>query len=150
MVAKRFVLMLTLAAAFGCRSARADEINWRTDYDAAREEAAAKKLPLVLEITADYCTWCRKLEATTLRDPAIVAAVNKGFIAVKVHREQQGWLTEALGITGYPTMLLAAPTGRIALWQEGYVDAATFQHQLSTMTAPPRDNSEIQPVSMNP
>jgi len=158
MFAKRSAILLAAAAALVGSPTSAEEINWRTSYAAARDEAASKKLPLVIEVTADFCTWCRKLEMTTLSDPAVVELVNKKFVAFKLHRDQYGWLADALKINGYPTMVLASSTGKIVLFHEGYVDSATFQRQLNQVLTPPlpapasaevdRIDIGIRPVSM--
>lgn len=159
MSAKRCTVLLTVALAVMGAPASAEEINWRASYAAARDEAASKNLPIVIEVTADFCSWCRKLELTTLSDPVVVELVNKKFVAFKLHRDQYGWLADALKITGYPTMVLASPKGKIVLLHEGYVDSTTFQRQLHQVliapTPPPANaqaatvlDSGIRPVSM--
>lgn len=146
MFAKRCAVLLAVTLASAGTTLRAEEINWRTSYNAVRDEAAAKKLPIVIEITADFCTWCRKLESTTLSDPTVVNIVNKNFVPFKLHRDQYGWLAEALNVKGYPTMVLASPTGKIVVVQEGYVDASTFQRQLEQVLTPPATTANAQAI----
>ena len=62
----------------------ADPIPWRTDYTAARKEAEAKKLPLLVVIGSQDCFYCRKLESHTFTDRDIVAFLNAKFIPLKI------------------------------------------------------------------
>src|SRR5438552_3978122 len=57
---------------------------WRTDYNAARREATEKKRPLLLDFVTENCFWCKKLDSTTFRDPAIVALLNEQFIPIRI------------------------------------------------------------------
>ena len=57
------------------------------------EEAAAanEKNPkkIFVDVYTDWCGWCKKMDQTTFKDPAVVAAMNKDFYAVKLNAEQQ-------------------------------------------------------------
>lgn len=104
-------------------SAGAQEIEWRTDYKLARQEAAAKNRPLVLDFGTEQCFWCKKLDATTFRDARVLEIINHNFIPLKVDANADAHLTEALGIQSFPTLVFAAPDGKILGTLEGYVEA---------------------------
>jgi thioredoxin-related protein len=108
----------------------AQEIQWRTDYNAARKESLEKGLPLFLDIGTENCFWCKKLEATTFREPAITGLLNTRFIALHVDANRDTTLTEMLRIRSYPTLVLAAPDGKILGTLEGYMDGGRLQDHL--------------------
>src|SRR5438067_518957 len=75
---------LLQSAICNLQSAMAQEVRWRTDYRAARHEALEKGRPLLLSFCTENCAWCRKLDATTFRDPTVVAVVNDRFVPLRV------------------------------------------------------------------
>ena len=54
----------------------AEEINWRTDYNKARQEAQESGRPLLIDLSTENCFWCKKLEATTMQEPVIIGLLN--------------------------------------------------------------------------
>jgi thiol:disulfide interchange protein len=123
-----FALALALALAPGAPPASAQAVQWRPDYGAARREAAEHKQPLVLVFSAEYCTWCKQMERTMLRDPEVVGVLNRRFVPVKVAADdaRNGYLVGGLGLQGLPAVVLVAPGGQVLATREGYLDAAGF------------------------
>ena len=72
------------ALAQPARPAPAAPVAWRTDYNAARKEAAEKGLPLLVIIGTDDCFYCRKLEAGPLKAPEISSLIADNFVALKL------------------------------------------------------------------
>jgi thioredoxin-related protein len=109
----------------------AQEVQWRYDYTAARREAKEKQRPIVMDFGTSNCFWCKKLDASTFRDPGVVRQLNEQFIPVKIDAEREPGLAQTLRIQSYPTLVFAAPDGRILGSHEGFVEAARFSQQLS-------------------
>jgi thioredoxin-like negative regulator of GroEL len=114
----------------------AQEVNWRHDYAAARKEATETGRPLLMDFGTEACIWCRKLDATTFRDPRVVKLLNERFIPVKVDANREMRLTQALGIDSYPTVILASAEGKVLGRHVGYADIAELNALLAK--APPR------------
>ena len=117
------VLVLIESAIRNPQSAIAQEVQWRTDYNKARQEAVDKGRPLLLDFGTENCFYCKKLDATTFRDPTVVSVLNKSFIPLKIDAERNAALADALRVERYPTLVLAAPDGKILATQEGYLEA---------------------------
>ena len=131
------IMALTLMAA---GPVSAQEVQWRYDYTAACREAKEKQRPIVMDFGTSNCFWCKKLDASTFRDPGVVKQLNEQFIPVKIDAEREPGLAQALRIQSYPTLVFAAPDGRILGCHEGFVEAARFSQQLSRAlkeSAPP-------------
>lgn len=122
-------LLFTLAAGI---PVAAQALSWRTDYNSARREAAEKGRPLLLDFGTESCFWCKKLDATTFRDPTVVELITNQFIALKIDAEREVKLTQGLQIHSYPTLLLAAPDGKIITVIEGYLEPAKLLEHLQT------------------
>jgi thioredoxin-like negative regulator of GroEL len=110
---------------------RAQEVTWREDYNAARREAQEKGMPLVLDFGTENCFWCRKLDETTFRDPAVAGLISQRFIPLRMDARRNAELTEALHIQSFPTIVLAAPDGKILGTLEGFTEAVRFHEHLA-------------------
>jgi thioredoxin-related protein len=113
----------------------AQEVEWRRDYNQARKEAADKGLPIILDVGTTNCFWCKKLDGSTLRDPTIVTVLNTEFVPLRVDAEREAALAEAMRVSSYPTLVLAAPDGKILGTLEGYVEAPRLHEQLQRVLA---------------
>jgi hypothetical protein len=116
--------------------AAAPPVAWWTDYNSARKEAQEKGLPLMVVIGTEDCFYCRKLEAGPLKDPGITKLLAGGYVALKLDATRAPELAKALKVQMYPTMVLAAPDGKIHAFIEGYLDAERLGEQLKR-AAPP-------------
>jgi thioredoxin-related protein len=115
--------------------AGAQEVTWRSDYNAARREAQEKSLPLILDFGTENCFWCKKLDESTFRDSAILGLLTEHFVPLKVDANRNAFLTEALRVQSFPTIVLAAPDGKILGTFEGYMEAPRMQELLQNVVA---------------
>ena len=129
------VVCCVLVAMTLAGSVSAQEVEWREDYNGARREAQERGLPLVLDFSTENCFWCKKLEDTTFRDPQVAPLLRERFVPLKVDAQRNSALTEALRIQSFPTLVLAAPDGKILGTLEGYVEAGRFHEQLQRALA---------------
>lgn len=105
-------------------TAQAQPVRWRHDPAAARTEAASSGKPLVLDFGNEGCIWCKRLDATTFRDPGVVQLLNDRFIPVKVDSDREERLTQSLGVQAFPTILVVSPEGKVVGRHEGFADVA--------------------------
>ena len=128
----RMLLIALVAVLFiESNSAFAQDVKWRNDYSAARKEATETGRPLLLDFGTDACFWCKKLDATTFRDPKVVKLLNEQFIPVKLDGTKHPRMVETLKIDGFPTLILALPDGKVIGRHAGYADVAQFTALLS-------------------
>jgi thioredoxin-related protein len=116
-------------------SAFAQEVAWRTDYSRARQEAVEKGLPIVVDIGTENCYWCKQLDQRTFRDPGLAAYLNERTIPLRIDAQRSPAIAEALNIQSYPTIVFAAPDGRIIGVQEGFVEAAQLRQEVGRTVA---------------
>jgi thioredoxin-like negative regulator of GroEL len=131
---------LTLKAAAGCALLLfflhpssfmlAQEVEWRSDYNAARKEAAQKGLPILLDFGFASCQYCRKLDATTFRDAEVIKRLNARFVPLRIDIEKDPSLADKLGLQTFPTVVFASPEGHILGKIVGYQEPEPFQENL--------------------
>jgi len=146
-ISPRFACILGIFSLLAANRLDAQEVQWRTDYAAARREAREKNLPVFMDFGTANCTWCKKLDVTTFRDPAIVKLLNEQFIPIKIDADRSKDLTHALEIKSFPTLVFATPEGRIIGVNEGFVDAAKFGQQLRRAQSDTAQSTSKAPMS---
>jgi len=62
------------------------KITWY-DFETAIDLSHKNKKFIFIDIYTDWCGWCKKMDATTFMDPAVIEYMNKHFYAVKMDAE---------------------------------------------------------------
>src|SRR5579862_4409353 len=139
-IAAAFALSVGLAASAAAQEA--DGIKWRNDYSTAKRESEAKSAPMLIYFTRPACVYCDKLEATTYRDPRILAALSEKVVPLKINGLDQPKLTESLGITAYPTIVLARPDAQYEV-HVGYQEPGFMHDKLTHLISVSRPNEVV-------
>ncbi len=131
----RAVALFVLVLAFGPPPAVAADpkIDWRTDYYTARKESQETGLPILVQIGNEDCFYCKKMEATTLKDRGVAAMIGN-FIPLKLDGAKEANLVQKLNVQLYPTTVLAGADGTIHAFVQGYVEVDAFKEQLKRTT----------------
>jgi len=132
------MLLALLSSQFVVGRTSAEDVKWRHDYAAAKKEAAETGRPLVLKFSTDWCGPCRKLEATTLRDAKVVVALNERFIPVKLDGDKEADLMAEFKVTGFPTVLVVTPEGKVVGRTSGFRTVAELTAVLDKAPEPTR------------
>jgi uncharacterized protein YyaL (SSP411 family) len=149
MIKTKFIPSLTLAvfiagigaSPFVTASLHADPIHWMK-YDEALKKAKQENKHVLVDFATSWCGWCKKMDATTYRDPDVQAAIARNFEAAKVDGDSynlvnlddgqitEKGLTRQYGVTGYPTTWFLEPDGTHIAPAPGYVDATAMKYIL--------------------
>ena len=106
-------------------------VTWLEDFEAAKKEATAKKLPILVNFSgSDWCGWCIKLDnevfskkefkeyaATSL--VLFLADFPQSKKQVEEIKKQNSKLAADYGVRGFPTILLLDADGKV-LARTGY------------------------------
>ncbi len=111
-------------------------VKWRTDYNAARKEAAERKLPLLIDFVRPNCAPCARMEQITFRDPRVAAMLNDRFVPLKIDGTVEVQLAATLNINLYPTIVLANSNGQITQSLIGYQEADVMNEYMVKLAGP--------------
>ena len=95
-------------------------VHWQEWSADALAEAAARDVPILLSVGYAACHWCHVMAHESFDDNEVAAAMNSGFVCIKVDREERPDLdavymnaTVALtGQGGWPMTCFLTPDGR--------------------------------------
>ena len=95
-------------------------VHWQQWTPETLAEAAARDVPILLSIGYAACHWCHVMAHESFEDDEVAAAMNAGFVCIKVDREERPDLdavymnaTVALtGQGGWPMTCFLTPDGR--------------------------------------
>ncbi len=124
--------LLILPAASPAVSAER-KVRWRHDLQQAVDEAARTGKPLLVQVTASWCGYCRKMYAETFTDDRVVEHVNGCFVPVSVDADRNPDFLRAAGVEGLPATLIVSPQRRILKRLTGFMPAARFDAQLARL-----------------
>ncbi|ALX67356.1 thioredoxin domain-containing protein [Microbacterium sp. XT11] len=95
-------------------------VDWHPWGPEAFAEARRRDVPLLISIGYSTCHWCHVMARESFADPETAAQINRGFVAVKVDREEHpdvdgAYMAAASAFTqnlGWPLTVFATPRGR--------------------------------------
>jgi uncharacterized protein YyaL (SSP411 family) len=125
-------------------------------YTWEQAEALQKTAPkkIMMDLYTDWCGWCKRMDATTFSDPAVVAYLQANFYPVKFDAEQKANIdfrghtfkylqqegssrgTHELAISllegklGYPSIVYLTPSYERVLISPGYKESAGLMKEL--------------------
>ena len=112
--------------------ARAD-LNWLTDYDAAKSKAKADNKLVLLDFTgSDWCGWCKRLNAEVFSKPQFQDYATKNLVLVELDfprykqqsdsvKKQNMQLASEFQIEGFPTLVVLNAAGK-KVGELGYME----------------------------
>ncbi|MFC4551963.1 MULTISPECIES: DUF255 domain-containing protein [Halorussus] len=92
-------------------SAEGTKVEWREWGPAAFEEAAAEDEPLLLSLSATWCSWCHEMDREAYSNPMVAANLNDSFVPVRVDIDRQPRVRERYNVGGFPSTVFATPEG---------------------------------------
>ncbi len=114
----------------------ASEVQWSRDIDESLRQSAATGKPILMEFTAKWCAFCRKMEVTTFSDPKVSARIHQQFIPVQVDADLHKDLVKQLQIKGLPAILVVGPDLEIIERISGYQTADALMARLDKVALP--------------
>jgi len=95
-------------------------------WNEAKAKAKKENKLIFLDAYTDWCGWCKRLDATTLKNKEVGEFFNKNFINVHMEMEKSKdgpRLSRALRIKGYPALFFMNSNEESKHMISGYVKA---------------------------
>ncbi|MGB7147324.1 thioredoxin domain-containing protein, partial [Mycobacterium sp.] len=124
-------------------------VHWQQWSPRALAEAAQRDVPILLSVGYSACHWCHVMAHESFEDDEVAAAMNAGFVCVKVDREERPdidavYMNATVALTGqggWPMTCFLTPDGR-PFFCGTYYPKATFLQLLSAVASTWRDRRD--------
>jgi uncharacterized protein YyaL (SSP411 family) len=124
-------------------------VHWQQWSPAALAEAARRDVPVLLSIGYAACHWCHVMAHESFADDEVAAAMNDGFVCIKVDREERPdidavYMNATVALTGqggWPMTCFLTPDGR-PFFCGTYYPKAAFLQLLSAVSETWRDRRD--------
>ena len=125
------------AEALQAQEAEKNKLQWY-GYEEGLAKARKEGKFVMVDFYADWCKWCKKLDAETYKDPAVVAELREYFVPIKIDSESSkkvvhemrqmsmSELAEAYGVSSYPTVWFLDKDGKKVRPLNGFLPASDF------------------------
>jgi thioredoxin-related protein len=124
------VLMLPVAATLAGAQDAPTAIAWQS-YQEGLVQAKELDKPVLINFTAGWCKYCRKMKQETYTDLAVIAYVSEHFVPVMVDTEKERRIAAEYFVRGLPTIWFLTGEGQRITNLPGFVDAPMFLNVLS-------------------
>ncbi len=119
-------IIAILIFGFLAAPASGEQINWKS-YAAGIQQARTQHKKIFLHFTADWCGYCRKMDALTFKDAAVIDYLNKNFISIKVNGDKEKQVTQNHKVSGFPDNRFYDAKLNQAFRVPGFVDPMAFK-----------------------
>lgn len=86
------------------------ETKWLDSFDLAKAQAQAENKPIVVDLYADWCGYCKDLEKKIFPAKEVSSELEK-FVTVRINGEKFPELITKYSVRGYPTILFLDKNG---------------------------------------
>jgi hypothetical protein len=88
-------------------------VDWRDWGADAFAEAHDRDAPLLLSLTATWCSACHEMDRETYADPRVAAVVGDSYVPVRVDVDRHPRVRERYNMGGFPSTVFCTPTGEV-------------------------------------
>jgi thiol:disulfide interchange protein len=84
-------------------------ITWLHDLKEAQKVSSQTRKPMLVTFGASWCTFCKKMDETTLSEPKMVEFVTENFVPVHLDFDKNREVAKILEVETLPTMVVLSP-----------------------------------------
>jgi len=114
------LLLVLLVGGVASGPAAADKIDWHT-YESGMARNKFEKKKVFLHFYADWCGYCAEMERKTFKDPAVIAALNRNFIPIRVDSDRDKQTASLYRVKGLPDSWFISESGDVIGHRPGYI-----------------------------
>ncbi len=95
-------------------------LKWKRWTPSVFAEAKESKRLVLVDFAAEWCSFCKKMDQTTWKDPQVLAMIRENYIPVRVDDEIDGELAEKYRDYGRPAIIVLNAEGKEIYKKTGY------------------------------
>jgi len=118
---KKILIILAGLSIFCYSVSQAIEPDWQSWSDETLTKAKQNKRFILIDLTAKWCKFCKKMELTTYRDKSVINELNNNYIAIKADEEEYPELASRFAKVGRPGTIILDSNGQQLITKTGYI-----------------------------
>lgn len=128
------------------KATNSSSIEW-VSLDKGLQVAEAENKMILVDITASWCGWCKRMDKETFTDTSIISLINRSYVPVKLWGDSENMLeiegykisekdlaASQFAVTGYPTFVFLCPDARGIFKAPGYRGSSDFRQLLTAVS----------------
>ncbi|WP_142858092.1 DUF255 domain-containing protein [Salinigranum halophilum] len=88
-------------------------VDWREWGEASFAEARERDVPVLLSLTATWCSACHEMDRETYASPRVAAVIRDGYVPVRVDVDRHPRVRERYNMGGFPSTVFCTPAGEV-------------------------------------
>ncbi|MDP1904762.1 MAG: thioredoxin family protein [Pseudomonadota bacterium] len=128
-----FLLTLMSAAQAG-----AGQPDWQAWSPRVFEQAKREGRLVLLDVKAEWCVACRKMDATGFRDPRVLDTLRQRYVPVRADIDREPEIMKRYGARGVPAVVILDGEGREIIQRRGYLEPDWLYWLLVAVADDPR------------
>jgi uncharacterized protein len=110
-------------------------LDWQPPSPGALARARAEHRLVLLSVQAEFCHWCHVMNASTYRDPQVVALLRERFVTLRIDQAEDPALSARYADYGWPATAILDAGGEPLLALRGHQPAQAFHALLTKLVA---------------
>ena len=119
---------------------QAGGVAWEKWSTKAFQRASEENRLVLLDLSAEWCAFCKKMDATTWRDTRVLELIRQHYVPMRIEDEVQPALAEQFRRYGRPAVVIFDHQGEELVSKKGYLkpqwmawmlEAVVQEHQLA-------------------
>ncbi len=106
-------------------------VRWQPELEAAQRTAEQSGRLVLIHFWAEWCGACQGMERQVFSRADVAAAVERGYVPVKLNADENSRLAQEFRITALPTTIIVTPQGRELDRAHGALPASDYISMLT-------------------
>lgn len=102
------------------------------------EQAKRERRLVLLDVKAEWCAACRKMDATGFRDTRVLDRLRRHYIPVRADIDREPEIMRRYGTQGVPAVVILDGEGREIIQKRGYLEPDWLYWLLVAVADDPR------------
>lgn len=137
-----FLLLAVIAISSNAQNTEKQKTtSWQT-FNTGMQKAKTSGKKILIDVYADWCTWCKKMDQVTYADKEIQEFLSQHFVIIKLNAEADEKISysgqtitpmdfsRGMGVNGYPATVFLTSSGQPITLLPGYAEPKMFIHVL--------------------
>ena len=113
--------------------AKGSEVPWQKWSSAAFRQAEEQNRLVLLDLSAEWCAFCKKMDLTTWRDPKVLKLIQEHYVPLRIQDEDQPALAEHFRRYGRPGTVIFNGQGEELVSKTGYIKPQWMEWMLQAV-----------------